>query len=88
MEVGYGDNFMNEQVLDLIGKGLERTSLTIAFCFLLTNITTIACVFLKRSKIKISEEKEEAVWHEDDKHSVNVYKTFRNKERDNFRNVS
>lgn len=80
---------MNEQILNLISNGLEKTSLTIGFCFLITNLTTIAVCFLKRSKIKISEEKEEASWHEDDKHSMSVYKTFRKKnDDDNFRNVS
>lgn len=80
---------MSDQIMGLINHGLERCSYTIAFCFLITNLTTIAVAFLKRSKIKVSEEKEEATWFEKDEHAMSVYKTFRKKDRDdNFRNVS
>lgn len=82
---------MNEQVLNLLSQAIERSSITIALCFLMTNVTTILVVWLKKSKIKVSHNEESCEFHREDEQAMSVFKTFRNPktdDKDAFRNAS
>ena len=79
---------MNEQILELIGKGLERSSYTICFCFTISSLTSLGIVYLSKNRISVDKDKAEFHPKHVD-HAISFFSKFRNrKEESDWRDVS
>jgi hypothetical protein len=79
---------LNEQVIELISHGLERSSYTICFCFAISCLTSLGVVYL--SKNRISMDKDTAEFHPKNvDHAISFFDKFRTRKEDkDWRDVS